>query len=115
MNRQRLRKRGDDVGSAAFADVGNALDQRHELLYHKSSCRIIHPVFGGRLLITVRLSAVARSIHASFGETRRSLGEGGKPDTTYVDMSDPLRTNSIDSPEPHADIERDAKIESLLL
>jgi tetratricopeptide (TPR) repeat protein len=30
-------------------------------------------------------------------------------------MSDPLRTNSIDSPEPHADAERDAKIESLLL
>ena len=33
--------------------------------------------------ITVRLSAVARSIPASFGETRRSLGGGGKPDTTY--------------------------------
>jgi hypothetical protein len=32
---------------------------------------------------TVRLSAVARSRSASFGETRRSLGEGGKPDTTY--------------------------------
>jgi hypothetical protein len=33
-------------------------------------------------MITVRLSAVARTIHTSFGETRRSLGEGGKPDTT---------------------------------
>ncbi len=32
---------------------------------------------------TLRLSAVARPIRASFGETRRSLGEGGKPDTTY--------------------------------
>ncbi len=33
----------------------------------------------------VRLSAVARAKHASFGETRRSLGEGGKPGTTnYV-------------------------------
>jgi uncharacterized protein YgbK (DUF1537 family) len=31
---------------------------------------------------TARLSAVARSKHASFGETHRSLGEGGKPDTT---------------------------------
>jgi hypothetical protein len=31
--------------------------------------------------VTVRLSAVARQILASFGETRRSLGEGGKPDT----------------------------------
>jgi tetratricopeptide (TPR) repeat protein len=30
-------------------------------------------------------------------------------------MSDPLRTNPIDSPEPHADAEREAKIESLLL
>jgi len=31
----------------------------------------------------VRLSAVARGIHASSGATRSSLGEGGKPDTTY--------------------------------
>ena len=30
----------------------------------------------------VRLSAAARSIHASFGETHRSLGEGGQADTT---------------------------------
>ena len=31
---------------------------------------------------TVRLSAAARQMQASFGETRHSLGEGGKPDTT---------------------------------
>jgi phosphoribosylanthranilate isomerase len=37
--------------------------------------------------LTVRLSAVARPIPASFGETRRSLGEGGKPDTTEAQMS----------------------------
>jgi tetratricopeptide (TPR) repeat protein len=30
-------------------------------------------------------------------------------------MSEPLRTDSRDSPEPHADAERDAKIENLLL
>lgn len=30
-------------------------------------------------------------------------------------MSDPLRTHSLHSPEPHADAERDAKIENLLL
>jgi phosphoribosylanthranilate isomerase len=34
--------------------------------------------------LTVRLSAVARPIPASFGETRRSLGEGGKADPTDV-------------------------------
>ena len=33
---------------------------------------------------TVRLSAAARETQASFGETRRSLGEGGKADTTEV-------------------------------
>jgi hypothetical protein len=32
--------------------------------------------------IAVRLSAVARMMHSSLGEIRRSLGEGGKPDTT---------------------------------
>jgi GNAT superfamily N-acetyltransferase len=33
---------------------------------------------------TVRLSAAAREMEASFGETRRSLGAGGKADTTDV-------------------------------
>jgi phosphoribosylanthranilate isomerase len=36
--------------------------------------------------LTVRLSAVARPIPASFGETRRSLGEGGKADPTDVNV-----------------------------
>ena len=44
----------------------------------------------------VGLSAVARSKHASFGETRRSLGEGGKPDTTTKCLqSRPMRVPSI--------------------
>ena len=34
--------------------------------------------------VTVRLSAVARGNQASFGETRRSLGEGGKAHTTAL-------------------------------
>ena len=42
----------------------------------------------------VRLSAVARPIHASFGETRRSLGEGGKPDTTYISPRSSLPRSS---------------------
>ena len=36
--------------------------------------------------LKVRLSAFARPEHASFGETRRSLGGGGKPDTTNVSV-----------------------------
>ena len=34
----------------------------------------------------VRLSAVGHAIHASSGATRRSLGEGGRPDTRYYQV-----------------------------
>jgi hypothetical protein len=41
------------------------------------------------------LSAVARLVRASFGETRRSLGEGGKVGTTNGKWADYGRTKVL--------------------
>src|SRR5207244_3514173 len=40
-----IRQRRDHVRSTAFAHVRHAFDERHGLLYHRSSCRIMPPYF----------------------------------------------------------------------
>ena len=45
------------------------------------------------------LSAVARAIPASFGETRRSLGEGGKVGTEYASQQKPTRNPRLFAPQ----------------
>ena len=55
--------------------IGRGVDQLNLRLATTQSTRFRNHV--------VRLSAVAGVMDASFGETRRSLGVGGRPDTTY--------------------------------
>jgi len=55
--------------------------------------------------LMVRLSAAARSIPASVGETRRSLGGGGKPDTTTIFKAVGMTDNgSTDTEDFDADV-----------
>ena len=92
----RSRKCGDDVGAASLADVGYAFNQRHSPLV---SQLILPHNFFGRFVVNP-------AIYPSDNLSMRASGP----------MSDPLRTNPIESTaSTDGDAERDAKIETLLL